>query len=102
MIGVSSWVAGSERSNADRQWWPIRRCVLRDFAGAVRSRSLFLFSLALLASLTRRAAAEPPATAPPAAGHSWHGETFNDGPRQKAELMGNTGPVVFPATTANP
>jgi peroxiredoxin len=66
----------------------------------MRSRFPLLFSLALFASLARGDAAEPPAS--PAAGHSWHGETFNDGPRQKAELMGNTGPVVFPATTANP
>jgi tetratricopeptide (TPR) repeat protein len=47
-------------------------------------------------------AAEPAAPAPPAAGHSWHGETFNEGPRQRAYLMGNTGSVSFPVTTASP
>lgn len=46
-------------------------------------------------------AADP---APPAliAGHSAHGETFNDGPRQRAYLMENTGRVNFPITTTNP
>ncbi|MBI4657438.1 MAG: redoxin domain-containing protein [Verrucomicrobia bacterium] len=33
------------------------------------------------------------------AGHSIHGEAFNEGPRQKAYLMGGTGPVRFPVTT---
>lgn len=32
-------------------------------------------------------------------GHSYHGEAFNEGPRQRAYLMGNTGNVHFPATT---
>jgi peroxiredoxin/tetratricopeptide (TPR) repeat protein len=35
----------------------------------------------------------------PAAGHSNHGEIFNEGPRQKAYLMGNTGKIDFPATS---
>jgi len=35
----------------------------------------------------------------PDAGHSFHGEAFNEGPRQKAYLMEGTGNVVFPATT---
>jgi peroxiredoxin len=33
------------------------------------------------------------------AGHSLHGEAFNEGPRQKAYLMGGTGKVHFPITT---
>jgi tetratricopeptide (TPR) repeat protein len=33
------------------------------------------------------------------AGHSYHGEAFNEGPRQKAYLMEGTGNVSFPATT---
>ena len=33
------------------------------------------------------------------AGHSFHGEAFNEGPRQKAFLMGGTGKVSFPVTT---
>jgi hypothetical protein len=35
-------------------------------------------------------------------GHSSAGEVFNDGPRQKAYLMGKTGNVRFPVTTASP
>lgn len=37
-----------------------------------------------------------------AAGHSLHGEAFNQGPRQRAHLMGGTGPVRFPVTTKHP
>ena len=36
------------------------------------------------------------------AGHSLHGDAFNEGPRQKAYLMGGTGKVHFPITTAVP
>jgi peroxiredoxin len=32
-------------------------------------------------------------------GHSYHGEVFNEGPRQKAYLMGGTGKVRFPVST---
>jgi peroxiredoxin len=32
-------------------------------------------------------------------GHSYHGEAFDEGPRQAAYLMGNTGDVTFPVTT---
>jgi peroxiredoxin len=35
------------------------------------------------------------------AGHSYHGEAFNDGPRQSAYLMEGTGRVSFPVTTKN-
>ena len=35
------------------------------------------------------------------AGHSYHGEAFNEGPRQKAYLMGGTGNVHFKVTTEN-
>ena len=37
-----------------------------------------------------------------APGHSYHGETFNEGPRQRAYLMGTTGPVKFPVSTSVP
>lgn len=37
-----------------------------------------------------------------AAGHSYHGEAFNEGPRQEAYLMGNIGECNFPVTTSNP
>ena len=33
------------------------------------------------------------------AGHSYHGQAFNEGPRQKAYMMGGTGNVNFPVTT---
>lgn len=61
----------------------------------------------LLGSLGGVASAETPAApaAPPAAvspGHSWHGESFNEGPRQAARLMGGTGDVSFPATSTHP
>lgn len=36
------------------------------------------------------------------AGHSLHGEVFNEGPRQRAYLMGNTGNVSMKITTASP
>lgn len=52
-----------------------------------------------LCCLTRVAAAadaEKPATP---AGHSMHGEVFNEGPRQRAYLMGNTGNVSLAVST---
>ncbi|WP_153555489.1 redoxin domain-containing protein [Roseimaritima sediminicola] len=36
------------------------------------------------------------------AGHSYHGEFLNEGPRQAAYLMGGTGEVSFPVTSDNP
>ena len=36
------------------------------------------------------------------AGHSHHGEAFNEGPRQKAYLMGTTGNVSLKVTTKSP
>jgi peroxiredoxin len=36
------------------------------------------------------------------AGHSQHGEAFNEGPRQKAYLMEGTGKIEFDVTTKNP
>ena len=40
--------------------------------------------------------------AEPLPGHSTHGEVFNEGPRQEAQLMPGTGSVNFPVTTAKP
>ena len=37
----------------------------------------------------------------PLAGHSAHGEVFNEGPRQAAVLIEGTGNVHFPVTTAS-
>ncbi|MCA9016479.1 MAG: alkyl hydroperoxide reductase, partial [Planctomycetaceae bacterium] len=36
------------------------------------------------------------------AGHSYHGEVFNEGPRRAAYLMGSTGDVHFDVTVKNP
>ncbi len=36
------------------------------------------------------------------AGHSLHGDAFNDGPRQQAQLMPGMGAVHFPISTKNP
>ncbi|WP_406700235.1 peroxiredoxin family protein [Singulisphaera sp. Ch08] len=38
----------------------------------------------------------------PAAGHSLHGEAFNDGPRHQAHVMEGMGKIHFPVTTAKP
>ncbi|HEV3021239.1 MAG TPA: hypothetical protein VGX76_02185, partial [Pirellulales bacterium] len=51
---------------------------------------------ALFAAEPAQGAAAPP---PPAAGHSFHGEVFNEGPRQRANLMGTTGNVSLAVTT---
>jgi peroxiredoxin len=47
-------------------------------------------------------AKEPAEPAKPPAGHSMHGEAFNEGPRQKPYLMVGTGAVHFPITTSAP
>lgn len=58
-----------------------------------------------LSSLYAEEPAKPTATASeknpavPAAGHSIHGEVFNEGPRQRAYLMPGQGKVSFPVTT---
>ena len=58
-------------------------------------RAMRLLLPALLATALTLRAAEPPA------GHSMHGEAFNEGPRQAAVLMEGTGVVSFPVTTKN-
>ena len=40
-------------------------------------------------------------TAGPLAGHSYHGEAFNEGPRQQAYLIPGMANVDFPITTKN-
>ena len=44
----------------------------------------------------------PPAASTTPPGHSMHGEAFNEGPRQKAYLMGGTGKVHMPMSTRIP
>ncbi|MCY2965271.1 MAG: peroxiredoxin family protein [Planctomycetota bacterium] len=69
--------------------------------GAVCVVALWLAGVALADD---KPAATPPAAPAPATlhGHSYMGETFDEGPRQKAYLMGTTGRVNFPATTTVP
>src|SRR5262245_59518630 len=43
-----------------------------------------------------------PTEANPLAGHSLHGEIFNEGPRQHAYLIGGCGNIRFPITTKTP
>ena len=54
------------------------------------------WAVSLTAALSWSVAAKSFET--PAPGHSLHGEVFNEGPRQAAYLMGDTGNVSFPIT----
>lgn len=54
-----------------------------------------------LATHTRGAEPPAPAASDPAPGHSWHGEAFNQGPRQNAYLMDGMPSVRFPVSTTN-
>ncbi|MDF1851640.1 MAG: redoxin domain-containing protein [Verrucomicrobiales bacterium] len=60
-----------------------------------------LFSLLLPALVVSHAEEEstPAEEQAPAEGHSYHGEVFNEGPRQAAVLIPGTGDVSFPVTT---
>ncbi len=87
----------------------------------VRVPSLYLCAAFLVAGHSAWVTAEetPPAASPGeaatepaeagsesaselAAGHSMHGEAFNEGPRQRAVLTPGTGQVHFPCTVASP
>lgn len=61
------------------------------------------YCLSLLACFFAAAASadEKSDVRPQVAGHSYHGEVFNEGPRQFAHLTGDTGPVRFAVTTSN-
>lgn len=77
---------------------------------SIRRRRWFaaLFVWAMFAQLARAQApdakpADPStATSQPLPGHSLHGEVFNEGPRQAAVLMGNTGNVHFAVSSQKP
>lgn len=64
-----------------------------------RLLALGIFLLAIAAYLAPARADHEPFEVKP--GHSTHGESFNEGPRQAAYLMGGTGKVHFPVTTKN-
>ena len=74
-----------------------------------RYRSFLSVMVILPLAASQPVRAEEPATKPAAetpadaqAGHSLHGEVFNEGPRQRAYLMGNTGQVSLAVTTKSP
>lgn len=63
-------------------------------------RRIYLSFIGAFACLLGNVVAQPvPDHADVYPGHSYLGEAFNDGPRQKAYLMGKTGNVRFPITT---
>lgn len=72
------------------------------------SRFLVLLSCSMLLGVSVLAQDKPTAPASeknpavPAAGHSLHGESFDDGPRQKAYLKEGQGKVDFKITTSKP
>lgn len=63
---------------------------------------MFLFRcvLPLVLAMVATVTAEEAAKSEPAPGHSYHGETFSEGPRQAARLMGGTGKVSLKITSA--
>lgn len=67
---------------------------------------IFPFALLVLSSgreaFPEEAKADASNGTAPLAGHSYHGEAFNEGPRQKAYIMEGTGKVDFPITTGAP
>ena len=68
-------------------------------------RSVFLSLLLFNLSVLGMGQDEQPSgdqTGDVLAGHSYHGEAFNEGPRQKAYLMNGLGRVHFPVTTEDP
>ncbi len=63
---------------------------------------LLLFSVPALAQTETKPLEVQAAASGPAPGHSAHGEVFDEGPRQAAVLMGNTGDVHFPVGSKVP
>jgi peroxiredoxin len=63
--------------------------------------SLTLFAVVLFHSTTRTAQGQVETDEDVLAGHSFHGEAFNEGPRQAAYLMPGLGNVDFPASTTH-
>lgn len=59
----------------------------------------FLSALSLISALALSLAAQDIAETGPLAGHSSHGEAFNEGPRQAAYLIDGTGKIDFRVTT---
>lgn len=73
---------------------------VNSFNRATGSIMGFCYCVALLLT-TNASAAEEGNAEDVLAGHSFHGEAFNEGPRQKAYLMGGTGNVSLNVSTDN-
>ncbi|MCA9214972.1 MAG: redoxin domain-containing protein [Planctomycetales bacterium] len=73
--------------------WTLLWCFSLPTCGAVAAE------LARSTEADNSAEAKSDAKAKTPEGHSQHGEAFNEGPRQAAYLMGNTGNVSFPIRT---
>lgn len=82
----------------------LRRYVYLILVGCALTSTSVAEEAAPAAAKPEAPGATPPAAAQPAIqpGHSLHGEVFDEGPRQKAYLMSNTGKVNFPVTTKVP
>ena len=61
----------------------------------------FVFAAVLIGQSILWSAEDSPANTEPAPGHSSHGETFDDGPRQAARLMPGVAGPAFNASTKN-
>src|SRR6185503_6431932 len=59
-------------------------------------------AIAAADATTKPASSTRPAEPEVPAGHSLHGEAFDEGPRQAAYLMEGTGQIRFPVTTTSP
>ncbi len=75
--------------------WATERAVLGQQGGAGAER-------ASPTDASQASDTEAQRAADPAAGHSYHGEAFNEGPRQRAYRMPGTGAVHLEITTQNP
>jgi len=74
--------------------------VLGSIAGLICGVALLLAQTASAEEKPADVAAKPSGESKEVlAGHSQHGEVFDEGPRQRATLMGGTGRIHFPVTT---
>ncbi|MCA8988517.1 MAG: redoxin domain-containing protein [Planctomycetaceae bacterium] len=89
-------------------WWTCTRIVQFLFRGTIAFCLTIVFAGPIVSAVDKADSPDKPANVPSEvagetedtlAGHSFHGEVFNEGPRQKAYLMGGTGNVTFPVST---
>ena len=69
------------------------------FRISVLSFSVLCFTVMLVACVRSVDGAETDAKESVLAGHSYHGEAFNEGPRQAAVMMPGMSPIEFPTST---